>query len=343
MNSDPRLKGIDALRGLAVVLMVLANLAPTLGGEPPIWYRLLASGAAPLFIALSGWMVGASSARGSHDLTYYLKRGSLLWLMAAFVDLVAWRNAPFITFDVLYLIGASLPLSSLLCRLPGRWGIVCAVALLAFGPLSVALLGYDESLPAASLGRMHALGQGEIGAMAEALVFDGWFPLFPWAGVAGVSALLGKARANSSPGFDKTTVLVGIALTLVGGLWWASAPGPAHEREGYAELFYPATPGFLLCSVGGCLASIAAALRLHPPRWFFPLIVLGESSLLAYIAHCLILGHLVHPALDNVSFGLLISAALAVIPVLVGLSWMARWVRGKWKRRPLLLRMLLGG
>ena len=63
-----RLCWIDALRGLAIILMVPANLA-----EPhAVWYRILRSFAAPIFIMLSAGMVVLTAER--HTLSYYLAR-----------------------------------------------------------------------------------------------------------------------------------------------------------------------------------------------------------------------------------------------------------------------------
>ncbi|MCU0663972.1 MAG: DUF1624 domain-containing protein [Myxococcota bacterium] len=343
MERAHRWTGLDFLRGVAVVLMVAANLSPALCAPRHILFRLLASCAAPLFVGLSGLMVGLLCERPSSTLWYSLKRGGLLWLVAALVDLLAWGNAPFITFDVLYLIGASLPLCTLLCRLPLAWGVACTVVVLGMGPTFILWHGYEAALPAASLRGMHALGQGEVGEMVEAFLFDGWFPLFPWAGLAGMGALLGKTRLRAGRGLPTSSVLVGAVLMVMGALWWAVEPGPAHQREGYAELFYPPTPGFLLCSVGACLVVFTAALQRRAPRWTLPVQVLGEASLLAYVAHCLILAHVVHPFLEDVSLAFLVIATLAVVAVLIGLAFVARALKGRWPSKPLVFKMLLGG
>ena len=52
---------VDLLRGLAIAVMVAANLVPFLLVPPaPFWLRVIASVAAPLFIFLSGMMVALS-------------------------------------------------------------------------------------------------------------------------------------------------------------------------------------------------------------------------------------------------------------------------------------------
>ena len=54
----PRESQIDILRGVAIVTMIAANMAPYLLQKPhSIYVRLYGTFAAPLFILLSGMMV----------------------------------------------------------------------------------------------------------------------------------------------------------------------------------------------------------------------------------------------------------------------------------------------
>src|SRR5262245_51031015 len=58
---------IDVLRGLAVFMMVAANLAASaLEGPHPLWFRLYGSFAAPLFVLLSGMMVAYTARRKAY-------------------------------------------------------------------------------------------------------------------------------------------------------------------------------------------------------------------------------------------------------------------------------------
>src|SRR5215471_9562416 len=74
---------IDVLRGLAIFLMVAANLAASSLEEPhPLWFRLYGSFAAPLFVLVSGMMVAYSTLRKGYGLRHFLARGAVVILIA---------------------------------------------------------------------------------------------------------------------------------------------------------------------------------------------------------------------------------------------------------------------
>src|SRR6478609_6558061 len=94
---------IDIVRGLAVFCMIAANMAGSILHEaPPFWFRLYGTFAAPVFIMLSGVMIGFNQHKPQHDLKYYLIRGGLILGVASSLDFLLWRQCPFMSFDVLY-------------------------------------------------------------------------------------------------------------------------------------------------------------------------------------------------------------------------------------------------
>ena len=97
---------LDIARSIAILIMIVANAAPSLLEEESVHpiFRVICSLAAPLFIFISGltFRVNMDSKKSG-----LLKNAFYLLASAAFVDVAIWRIMPFCTFDVLYLIAFS--------------------------------------------------------------------------------------------------------------------------------------------------------------------------------------------------------------------------------------------
>ena len=95
-------------------MMVAANLAKPqpafFCGHTHFWFRLYGSFAAPLFVLLSGMIVAYTARRKGHGLGHFRARGAMMILVAALLEVLIWKFYPFLSVDVLYLIGVSLPL-----------------------------------------------------------------------------------------------------------------------------------------------------------------------------------------------------------------------------------------
>lgn len=127
--------GIDALRGVAILMMLAAHLARDVLATPhPLWLRAYGSLAAPLFITLAGMMVGRTAARKHQPASYYVKWGAMIVAVAVALDVFLWGLYPFVTFDVLYLIGFSVPLAALFTRFsPGSQTGILVLVLMSVG------------------------------------------------------------------------------------------------------------------------------------------------------------------------------------------------------------------
>src|SRR4030095_1756200 len=252
MAFSSRDRTVDVLRGLAIFTMICANLAPKVLAEPhPFYLRLYGSFAAPLFICLSGMMAIRSSASTGHGLRWFLLRGFLLILPGALIDLFVFRIYPFMTIDVLYLIGISLPLIYLFSRLsePLRWGLIVLVFLL--GPLLQDRFGYaDYPLEIPLAGKLD-LSQVAWSRIIKNWLWEGWFPLFPWLGFSFAGAYLGQRRLEQEESSSGRLLLaLGLFFWVLGIGLWLSYPGKLLIRDGYSELFYPPGPGYLLTALG---------------------------------------------------------------------------------------------
>jgi uncharacterized membrane protein len=182
---------IDALRGTAVVMMVIFHSVFSLNffGLSPVnvasgFWRLFALSTATIFICIAGLSLSVSSARAAESLDARgvarknLRRGTGIFLVGTGISLVTWLLIPgeFILFGVLHCIGLSIALSPLFLRL-GKVNLSLGTAILLLapfvdriaGPLSLAWLGIHP---------------------ADFASLD-YVPLVPWLGVFLVGVSLG--------------------------------------------------------------------------------------------------------------------------------------------------------
>src|SRR5690348_14586930 len=99
---------IDAVRGMAVFGMVCPNMIALLDGAAPYPLRVYGSFAAPFFVALAGMMVSVTSGQKHYDYGHYVRRALMLLVTGGLVDIAVNRYVPFLTMDVLYLVGTSM-------------------------------------------------------------------------------------------------------------------------------------------------------------------------------------------------------------------------------------------
>jgi uncharacterized membrane protein len=329
--------------------MVGANLIPYLLEPPvPFWCRLLASLAAPLFIFISGMMVPLSCRTKKHDLSYFVVKGSFVIAIAALLDLVVWGFFPFIDFDVLYLIGISLPLVYLCLRFPFRARLGIILTIIAATPVLQAMAGYSGLLfqvPVLALFSGVTLPSPVL--LVSQWLVGGWFPVFPWLAVALLGAEAGAFRwqGTSIISFARYEVLLLAGSILFSGiLFWYLIPGPELIRNGYAELFYPATPEFLFFVTGIilCLFCLADILP-WGSRFFEPFRILGECSLAIYIIHCTIIAKLIEPLHLVVPLPLFLAGYLLFIGAMILVAFLIRRIRQNVRSPPFVIRVLIGG
>jgi len=340
---------VDILRGLAITIMVGANLIPYLLLPPvPFWLRLVSSIAAPLFVFLSGMMVALSFHGKKHTFGYFLIRGFFLILIAAFLDLVVWGLVPFIDTDVMYLIGISLPLAYVFLSLDIRARIGILVAIIAATPLLQGNIGYSP-LPLAIpvLSFLQGGAFPGIFTILSQWFIDGWFPIFPWLAVALLGAEAGLFRWQNggiiSFAQPKLTVLAAGMLSL-GAAFWYLRPGPALIRMDYVELFYPPTPAFIFFIIGVIFCLFVVVDVLPVSRAVLdPLRSLGECSLAIYILHALIIGEFIVPLSLRAPILSFLAVYLLFTAGLIIAAYRVRNIRMRVRPRSVMARMLIGG
>jgi len=339
---------IDALRGLAILIMIAANSSATIYAEPhPYWFRCLSSVAAPLFITLSGMMIRFSQIRKDYPFVYFLKRGLVLIGVAAFKDIAAWHMYPFTSFDVLYIIGISAPIAFLFGRINKtslQWMLIAAVFLLT--PVLQHLFGYTPYPTEISLdGSYYRVVENQTSVLNH-LFIDGWFPIFPWLGFSLFGVMLARYRWEGEGNrsfYHKKVGLVAIACLSIGILLKVAFPVELLIRDGFGEVFYPPTLGFCIYTVGIILTLFGAFDKVAFFKAFKPVAIVGRSSLFLYILHTFAINYvfsLLFEGLEGIHFALfwLFFAAL-ITAVAYGLELLKK----KWRQRPWFFRFLLGG
>jgi uncharacterized membrane protein len=245
---------VDILRGIAIFTMIAANMAPYNFLEPHSFaFRIYGSVAAPMFIFLAGMMVSYTATIKAHKLMYYIKRAFATIMVAALIDTFIWDILPFITYDVLYIIGLAMPLIFFFIKLPRLGQAVFIVLIFSITPILQYYLGYAESPMEIGLSDENRLPVpfNETVAAAKDIpvwrqfLHEGWFPFFPWIGVSLLGAFVGSFKFKTAPeAFNKNLLLGGGIMFALGiAMWVIFMPNVSTNDTFTAE---PKTGAFFL-------------------------------------------------------------------------------------------------
>jgi uncharacterized membrane protein YeiB len=321
----PRLVGIDAARGLALVGMIVVNVGPV--GSQSLLQRLylLPYGrASVLFVVVAGIGMG-----------YLLNRrpererwSTVTWRAAllfgggvALQELTDQVNVILPTYAVLFL------LAPLLWRLPDRALLGVGVVLALAGP--AVLVAHETIWPGPHPVDPVTLGTPPWEAVYS-LLLTGRYPLLSWTVpfVAGLcvarldltdTAVLRRLAAGGAAVAAGAVAIAQLAYLLIGPDAdrgpWRLLTGAAHGQM----------PLWLASSIGGAVAVVAACslvlrrfARSQVLGW---LVACGRLSLTLYVLHFVVLA-LIKPA-RGFSFeqGALISSALVVAVIVAAVLW----------------------
>lgn len=290
-----RLRAIDLLRALAVVLMVEQHLGVWLLdpseatgnlGRALMGVNLLGGAAAPLFVFLSG----VSVALGAHGAGTLRLRGVGLLLLGLLLNLAvpAWFTPA--SWYVLHLLGAWLVMAPSVRKLSDE-----ALLLLLFLVFAITVGGQTwlETPRYLHNGRMSS---GSLpGGVLRLALLEGHFPLFPWLFFALLGLWAGRRhRAQKLAPQLKMCVYLGLgALALQAPSYLLDRPS-THRLpwRAFGEFsFYPATLLFC-CVLGGvCLLLLAAFGYGERQGWlrrFHLFLPLGRTSLTLLFVHVLV-------------------------------------------------------
>jgi len=176
---QPRFWEVDALRGIAIVMMIAFHLAFDLSYfgnydlniHSGLW-RLFGRATASIFILLTGISLSLSHSRSATGMEKYLKRGLKIFCWGLLITLITrlFFPAEFIIFGILHFIGLSIILSYPFLG-QKRWNLIIGLAIIIVG---LSLKGPLPLFP------------------TPFRTFD-YFPLFPWFGLIPIGIFLGNS------------------------------------------------------------------------------------------------------------------------------------------------------
>jgi uncharacterized membrane protein len=351
-QGPPRLLGIDAARGIALLGMMATHVYPfrAADGDTTVAYVLADGRASALFAVLAGVSLaladGGTRGRASGYRTMLARvavRAALIGLVGLTLAMVGTNILVILTYyAVLFLLAA--PLSRLPAAVLAGLGLAWAVV----GPvLSHAIRDAYDLPPFIESPSFEALA-ADPGRVLTGLLLTGTYPAFTWLAYALVGAAIGRAvlgtaglvaLAAGGLTLAATSYLVsGLlvergaqALDAAGGVsasgrffgttptttWWWLAVDTPHSG----------TPFDLLATIGSSAVVIAVMLlvvRGPATRAFFWLTAAGSMTLSLYSLHILMVGAGVGGTADPARTWLI----QVLIVLAVGMLWRAVLPRG---------------
>lgn len=289
ISSQKRNTNIDFARGVAILIMILANSAPYLliNIEVPFWLRFTFSFAAPIFIFLSGYSLNLAF-QSNKSIKKILIRPIQILFIAIVIDCFVWKIMPFQTFDVLYAIGISQLLLITIHNIKPK--IKLLLLILALFVYALLTFQYDY--------RFHLIENElcldnfkvfSINSSIRRMLFDGWFPLMPWFIVSLIGHLANDF--NSYLIKNKYFFILGIILIISSYFLFLLFPNWINQpREKYLELFYPITLPYSCLLLGIFIIVITfinSKIKLNSR-----LNNIGRLSLFVYLIHVLIINYI---------------------------------------------------
>lgn len=335
---------IDTLRGVAIFTMVGADLAASALQQPhPFWVRLYGTFAAPMFILLSGFMVSYTTKRKNYQFKHFLVRGLMLITTAALLDVLVFGNYPFTSVDVLSLIGVSYPLAYIFQRMKTFPQLLLVTGIFSLTPLLQNVLGYTDYPTDIPLFGAESEPVANQTSILNHWFVDGWFPLFPWLGFSFLGVYFAKLRQFYTSFAHSHILIRGGAVFAVGAVIWWFHPGKLLVRDGYSELFYPPTIGYILVAIGlitmlFCLSDYNSSLTIYKP-----LQTLGQSSLFIYILHYVIITYWIANLLPDSNLAIFLGIYLVLIALLLLVAYGLRSLKLRWRNCPYVIKFLIGG
>ena len=347
--SNQRRLNVDALRGLAVLLMIEQHLGVWLWRGPGLdetmtqypWLfaiNVLGGGAAPLFVTLAGVGTALLVSRYTSCDALLVRRGLMILAFGVALNFAtpswfSWRS-----WFVLHLIGVMIVASVGLRRLSspvlvGLVGFVFVVAAAAqvwlATPVPLDNVRMAGWLPYSVNGARAVVAGGVLRLAA----FEGHFPIFPWAAfylggmIAGRLLLAGKLDRLFKLGLG--SLVIGLGLAALGPSAADVFNHPWAQRFTAINVpFYPASPAFVFSLMGMVLLCLLAGERWEARRRMSsrgPMVVLGRASLTLLIVHVVVFRQGAH---EFVFWRVFSTAQTAVI--LVGVFVIAVGLTRRW-------------
>ena len=355
INLTPRNHSLDILRGLAIFTMILSNFAGEMLKAPhPFFLRMVGSLAAPLFVIIVGFLISYSVLNKGYPLSYFLLRGFLTWVIAASIDMFLWASYPFISVDILYLSGLAIPLTALFMRLNIPLKIFIVLLVFAAVPILKNSIGYVEtpSFPPIWKKGNFVPFEGEFLIILKHWIVDGWFPIFPWLGVAFVGGLLAELRNKRDMLVKRDFGLIllsGVFFLGIGILFW-NQEFRYETRGNYTELFYPPTLSYFSAYLGVILFLYTLVEINSNLKIYTPLRLIGISPLFFYFIHFFLISKFISPYFGKTSekevyldFPTFFTSYFVLLLFCIFLALLILLLKKKFPNPPFLVKFFIGG
>lgn len=293
-----RLNSLDIVRGIIMILMAVDHVrvyagVPAGGPTPGVFFtRWMTHFSAPGFAFLAGtgaFLYGRRLANTSALSRYLLVRGIMLVLLELTIIRLAWTfNTDFAHYNlagVIWMLGWCMILMAALVHLPtAAIGVIGALIILGqsvFAPIAQALPGAIGSF--LYLGGMTQIGSVPIGVLYVIVPWIGVMAAGYWFGTVTTLEPAARRRRCLWMGLGATAAFVVIATGLaVFGPHGENAP-PLFVRI-LNQRKYPASPLFLLMTLGPIIAFIPFAERMKGAVSEF-VATFGRVPLFYYLLH----------------------------------------------------------
>ncbi len=276
-----RIAAIDTMRGAVMVLMAIDHVRvysglPAGGATAGIFFtRWVTHFCAPAFVFFAGTSAFLwSRSRSSGELArFLLGRGAWLAFLELTIIRIAWTFnldfAHYMLFGVIWMIGCCMMLMAGLAGLPawatGAFGLAVVFGQNILTPIA-------PSIPLGRLWQVVYTG-GVFPLGAGGLRVAVLYSIVPWIGVMAAGYGFGTILIRSEPERRAWCLRIGLAATavfvVVGGLLVLTTSPPPNARP-MPTLFrllnqqkYPASPLFLLMTLGPTIALLPALERAH--------------------------------------------------------------------------------
>jgi uncharacterized membrane protein len=313
-TQSKRIASIDWMRGIVMILMMfngnrfsadsaglyVPGTAPAAAEFITRWISHLC---APTFVFLAGTALAISIerrvAKGQDawgiDKRILIRGFFILLLDPTVISFFSWR----LTFQVLYAIGLSMMLMTLLRRLSTFWLVTAALGWVVLGEMVTGLV-WDP-----------AEGKGSISAaltmaMYYTPAFRIMYPLFPWLSMMCLGWAFGRYLNGYLSGQGKQ--LPPQVLLLGTGLIGLGVFAVVRHLNGYGNMFllredsswmqyllvskYPPSLAFTAGQLGLLCVILAAMITIEPlvgVRKNGPLLVFGQTAMFFYLIHRIVL------------------------------------------------------
>ena len=183
-----------------------------------------------------------------------------VFLIGILIDIFINNIKPLEGFDILYLLGISLPIAALAAKYSRNLIIALIVLILVTGTFLRNYFGYHDVV-------INDIDFTNSAIFPDKIPFhcwfiDGWFPIFPWLACMLSGVAFGKTyemhNKDMSLFQDYKYLLGTIALFLVGIAFFITYPSEMIPRHGYIEIFYPLSIGLFISLVSFAFRTIQA-------------------------------------------------------------------------------------